>query len=109
MVFAGDIPVGARVRFMRASYEDIIDAAGQAAEQSRDLGEPELVLCVSCLGRRIVLGQRIEEETENVRAAVGQTAVLTGFYSNGELAPVGVSAVCDLHNQTMSITSMSEV
>lgn len=109
MVFAGDIPVGARVRFMRASYEDIIDAAGQAAEQSRGIGEPELVLCVSCLGRRIVLGQRIEEETENVRAAIGQTAVLTGFYSNGELAPTGASAVCDLHNQTMSVTSMREV
>jgi len=109
MVFAGDIPMGARVRFMRASYEDIIDGAGQAAEQSCDIGEPELVVCVSCVGRRIVLGQRTEEETENVRAAVGPTSVLTGFYSYGELAPSGASAVCHLHNQTMSVTSLREV
>ena len=109
MVFAGDIPMGARARFMRASYEDIIDSAGQAAEQSRGIEEPELVVCVSCLGRHIVLGQRIEEEMENVRAAVGQTAVLAGFYSNGELAPSGDSTACDLHNQTMSVTSLREV
>lgn len=109
MVFAGDIPMEARVRFMRASYEDLIDGAGQAAEQCRGDADPELVICVSCVGRRIVLGQRTEEETESVRAAVGQAAFLTGFYSYGELAPSGASAVCHLHNQTMSVTGLREV
>ncbi len=107
MTFAGDIPVGARVRFMRASYEDLIDGAAAAAEQ---LGEraADLVLCVSCVGRRIVLGQRTEEETESVRAVVGPQAVLTDFYSYGELAPSGRHIACQLHNQTMTITSLRE-
>jgi FIST C domain len=109
MVFAGDIPMGACERFMHPSYEDIIDGAGQAAEQGRGDADPELVICVSCVGRRWVLGQRTEEETESVRAAVGSSAVLTGFYSYGELAPTGIFAGCRLHNQTMSVTSLREV
>ncbi len=108
MTFAGDIPMGARARFMRASYEDLIDGAAQAAEQTRNGVAPELVICVSCVGRRIVLGQRTEEETESVSAEVGPTAVITGFYSYGELASSGSSATCQLHNQTMTITTLRE-
>lgn len=108
MRFAGDIPVGSRVRFMRASYEDLIDGAASAAEQLRDEHAAELVLCVSCVGRRIVLGQRTEEETESVRSVVGPTPALSGFYSYGELSPATSSMACQLHNQTMTITSMYE-
>jgi hypothetical protein len=108
MVFAGDIPNGARVRFMRASYEDLVDGAAHAAETTRDQSTPSLVLCVSCVGRRIVLGQRTEEETEIVRDTVGSLPVLAGFYSYGELSPSSTSSVCQLHNQTMTITTMQE-
>jgi hypothetical protein len=108
MTFAGDIPVGAHVRFMRASYEDLIDGAASAAERTRGDDDPELVICVSCVGRRIVLGQRTEEETENVRTVFGTGPVLTGFYSYGELAPSNSSVACQLHNQTMTITTMRE-
>jgi hypothetical protein len=109
MTFAGDIPVGARVRFMRASYEDLIDGAALAAERTRDDQDPDLVICVSCVGRRVVLGQRIEEETEIVRTVVGDGAAVTGFYSYGELAPSNTSTACQLHNQTMTITTMREL
>jgi len=107
MTFAGDMPVGARVRFMHASYEDLLDGAAQAAEQAaaRDF---DLVLCISCVGRRIVLGQRTEEELEIVRESVGPRPVLTGFYSYGELAPAGGKTACQLHNQTMTITAFVE-
>jgi hypothetical protein len=108
MIFAGDIPMGAKVRFMRASYEDLIDGAALAAEQTRADRAAELALCVSCVGRRIVLGQRTEEETESVRAVIGEGAVLAGFYSYGELAPAGSSVACQLHNQTMTITTFRE-
>jgi len=108
MTFAGDIPEGASVRFMRASYEDLIDGAGQAADQTLTNAPAELALCVSCVGRRIVLGQRTEEETENVRSVVGAQAMLAGFYSYGELAPAGGAAACQLHNQTMTITTLRE-
>jgi hypothetical protein len=107
MTFAGDIPQGARVHFMRASYEDLLDGAAQASEQARG-HDPELVVCVSCVGRRIVLGQRTEEETEMVRTILGPKPVLTGFYSYGELAPSSQGGACQLHNQTMTVTAFSE-
>jgi hypothetical protein len=107
MTFAGDVPQGARVHFMRASYEDLLDGAAQASEQARG-HDPELVVCVSCVGRRIVLGQRTEEETEMVRTILGPRPVLTGFYSYGELAPSSQGGACQLHNQTMTVTAFSE-
>ncbi len=63
---------------------------------------------MSCVGRRIVLGQRTEEETEMVRTILGPRPVLTGFYSYGELAPSSLGGVCRLHNQTMTVTAFSE-
>ncbi len=106
MTFAGDIPVDSTVQLMRASYEDLISGAEAAATAASQ--DAELVLCVSCVGRRIVLGQRIEEELEGVRAIFGAGPVITGFYSYGELAPSGHKHKCQLHNQTMTITSLSE-
>jgi hypothetical protein len=108
MIFAGDIPLGARVRFMRASYEDLIDGAARAAEESRLQPAADLAICVSCVGRRIVLGQRTEEETEIVHETLGGAPVLAGFYSYGELAPSGGGSACQLHNQTMTITTLKE-
>jgi hypothetical protein len=108
MEFAGDIPAGARVRFLRATYEDLIDGAGKAAELSRAGTSPELAMCVSCIGRQIVLGQRTEEEMENISAVFGPATALTGFYSHGELAPSGEDTRCRLHNETMTITTFRE-
>ena len=107
MTFAGDIPLGATVRFMRASYEDLITGAEEAAHQATQ--KASLVLCVSCVGRRIVLGQRTEEEIEGVRASFGPGPIIAGFYSYGELAPSGQAKACQLHNQTMTVTSIAEV
>ena len=108
MIFAGDIPAGAAVRFMRASYDDLVDGAARAAEETRDPSAPDLVLCVSCVGRRIVLGQRTEEETEIVRETLGAFPTVAGFYSYGELSPSAGSGACHLHNQTMTITTLRE-
>lgn len=108
MTFAGDVPEGAKVQLMRASYEDLIDGAQSAAEQA-ELAGAELVLCVSCVGRRILLGQRTEEELERVRAVFGEFPVISGFYSYGELVPSGHLLESQLQNQTMTITSIREV
>ncbi len=109
MVFAGDVPQGSRAWLMRASYEDLIGGAEAAAEQTRSDAPPELAICVSCVGRKLVLGQRTEEETESVRAALGANTSITGFYSYGELAPNGGPGACRLHNETMTITTLREV
>jgi hypothetical protein len=111
MTFAGDIPTGTSVRFMHASYEELVDGAALAAEQSmgRDgLNEADFALCVSCVGRKIVMGQRIEDETEVVRETLGARPAIAGFYSYGELAPPEAAQWCELHNQTMTITVMKE-
>jgi hypothetical protein len=112
MVFAGDIPVGTKVRFMRASYEDLVDGAASAAEYSvlsSGIEQADLAICVSCVGRKIVLGQRTEEETEVVRETLGDDPAILGFYSYGELAPSESASWCELHNQTMTITLMKEI
>lgn len=111
LVFAGDVPMGATVRLMRANFDRLVDGAMTAAEttQSQGLTAPELAICISCVGRKLVLKQRIEEEVEAVRDVLGPQATIAGFYSYGEIAPFRSGAPCRLHNQTMTITTSSEV
>ena len=69
---------------------------------------PELAILISCVGRKLILKQRIEEEVEGVRDILGEGATYTGFYSYGEISPFSKGGTCELHNQTMTITSLSE-
>jgi hypothetical protein len=111
MTFAGDVPVGAYARFMKANFDRLIDGATSAARTSYQpvgQGSPDLAILISCVGRKLVLKQRIEEEVEAVRDVLGARTVLAGFYSYGELGPFTPSARCELHNQTMTITTLSE-
>jgi hypothetical protein len=112
MTFAGNMPEGAYARLMKANFDRLIDAAAGAAETCLDTFDktpPQLALLVSCVGRRIVLGQRIEEEIESVRDGFGKDTALAGFYSYGEISPLGPAAGCELYNQTMTITAFREL
>jgi hypothetical protein len=112
MTFAGDIPEGAHVQFMMANFDRLIDGAALAAGQNQHRlihTTPELVLMVSCVGRKLVLGPRIDEEVESVHEIFGDRPVYCGYYSNGEISPVGDNASCSLHNQTMTITTYAEI
>ncbi len=111
LTFAGDLPQGGYVRLMKANFDRLIDGAVGAAQTSFEaIGNtsPELALLISCVGRKLVLKQRIEEEVEGVQDILGQETVLAGFYSYGEISPFNPSAKCELHNQTMTITTLSE-
>lgn len=111
LTFAGDIPPGSYARLMRANFDRLIDGASAAAHSAHErLGQfqPELAILVSCVGRKMVLRQRVEEELESVRDVFGEATKLTGFYSYGELCPQLPSTRCELHNQTMSITALAE-
>lgn len=110
LTFAGDVPQGSFARLMRANFDRLVDGATGAAQKSRPkLGQrTEFALLVSCVGRKLVLGPRIEEEVEAVTDVLGTSAV-AGFYSYGEISPVTPNASCQLHNQTMTITTFSEV
>ena len=112
LTFVGDVPEGQLARLMRANLDRLIDgAAGAAATTLAGLaGQPaQLALLISCVGRRMILNQRVEEEVEGVRQALGPAAAMTGFYSYGEIAPSLPLGSCALHNQTMTITAMAEV
>ncbi|NNN05175.1 MAG: hypothetical protein HKL90_04670, partial [Elusimicrobia bacterium] len=111
MTFAGDVPEGTYARLMKANFDRLIDGASGAAGDCREaMGATpaELALLISCAGRKMVLGQRIEEEVEAVREVLGPSTTLGGFYSYGEIAPFAGGARCELHNETMTITTLSE-
>lgn len=111
LTFAGDVLQGAYARLMRANLDRLIDGAVSAAKTSlTPLGAPsaELAILISCVGRKLVLKQRVEEEVEAVRDILGPSTPLTGFYSYGEIAPFKAAVRCELHNQTMTITVFRE-
>jgi len=111
LIFAGDIPPGAAVRMMQASVNSLVDGAQTAAETAASMmqgEEPGLALLVSCVGRKLVMAGRTEEEVEAVADAFGRGAMVTGFYSHGEISPGAVGTDCHLHNQTMTVTYLSE-
>jgi hypothetical protein len=111
MTFAGDVPEGVYARLMKANFDRLIDGAIGAAQVCYDAGgscSPDLAILISCVGRKLVLKQRIEEEVEGVRDIFGNHTFLTGFYSYGEISPFTPNGKCELHNQTMTITTISE-
>lgn len=111
MTFTGNMPQGAHARLMKANSDRLIEGASRAAcEGYEGIGsvEPELALLVSCVGRKVMLGQRTEEEVEAVGNVLGTGAVLAGFYSYGEISPFSNSFRCELHSQTMTVTTISE-
>jgi hypothetical protein len=108
LTFAGDVPQGHLCRLLKTNMDLLIEHAGLAAEASKvDQDDDFLVIAVSCVGRRLVLGQLCEEELEIIRESLGEKAVMTGFYSYGELSEKG-EARCTLHNQTMTLVSIYE-
>jgi hypothetical protein len=112
MIFAGDLPEGAKVRFMKANFDKLIDAASDAAQKSLlqfKAEPPKLSILISCVGRKLILGDRVDEEVEAVKNVFGETTVISGFYSYGEISPLNINTKCELHNQTMTITSFDEI
>jgi hypothetical protein len=110
MTLAGDVPMNSKLQLMMASIDGIVDGAQTAAELAikNRINEAQLALIVSCAGRKIVMNQRVEEEIEQVREVIGNKTAITGFYSYGEIAPFHGLNNSELHNQTITITLLSE-
>jgi hypothetical protein len=111
LTLAGDIDQDGYLRLMHAGTDALVDGASNAARsawESQCGANDVLALLVSCVGRKLVMGGRVEEEVEAVAEVFGQGATLAGFYSYGEIGPFGNMAECKLHNQTMTITCLSE-
>jgi len=111
LTFAGDVPEGAYARLMMANFDRLVDGSIGAATVSKAAiggSQPDLAILTSCVGRKLVLKQRVEEEVEGVRDVLGDSTPLMGFCSYGEISPFVPGATCKLHNQTMTITTLSE-
>ncbi len=111
LTLAGDIDPEGYLKLMHASTDALVDGAELAAQAARNMqhgSHAGLALLVSCVGRKLVMGGRVDEEVEAVAAVFGQGATLTGFYSYGEISPFGAAVECKLHNQTMTVAYLSE-
>lgn len=111
LTLAGEVAQGSYLKLMQASTDRLIDGAENAAEAARAMQPGEqasLAILVSCVGRKLVMGSQVDEEVDAVAGVLGTQALITGFYSNGEISPLVASGVCQLHNQTMTITTLHE-
>ncbi len=111
--FAGDVPQGWDARLMRGSFHRLVDGASNAAKHAHaslaSIGfAPEACLLVSCVGRRLLMQQRTDDEVAAVASVVGDATPMIGFYSYGEIAPSNTTGFCGLHNQTMTLTLLAE-
>ncbi len=111
MTFAGNLPKGSKVRLMKANFDNLIEGSSTAAKNSFTPltgNKPELAILVSCVGRKLILQERTDEEVQAVKDIFGDSTSITGFYSYGEISPFNPNTRCELHNQTMTITTLSE-
>jgi len=110
MTFAGDIPEGSLTKFMRSNSDDLLDACQVAVNDAvSDVNNSHFIFVVSCVGRRVVLGNRQDEELDIIKANLPQNSLITGFYSYGEIAPnINKTFSCDLYNQSILITTIYE-
>lgn len=112
MTFAGNLPQGSKVRLMKANFDRIINGSSVAATNSLSEGakkSPELAILISCVGRKLILQERTYEEVKAAKNIFGPATVITGFYSYGEISPFNTDSNCELHNQTMTITTFTEI
>lgn len=110
ITFAGDIPEGYIARLMKPDIDELIAGAGKAAEGIQKINSrTALGLVVSCVGRKIVMNQLVDDELETIQEVLGNNIHLAGFYSYGEIAPFKDNLLsCQLHNQTMTLTTIYE-
>lgn len=111
LIFAGDIPKNSYCKLMRSNYNNLLNGSMKAAELAVDMigvEKIDLAILISCVGRKVIFKQRIDEEIEVIREIVGTNTAITGFYSYGEIAPYRKDTLCELHNQTMTVTFITE-
>ncbi|MCW8916035.1 MAG: FIST C-terminal domain-containing protein [Magnetovibrio sp.] len=111
LILAGTVRENGYLRLMHATTDALVAGAEKAAIASKingTLPEEKLALLVSCVGRKLVMGDQVEDEVEIVAKHLGQNVTLSGFYSYGEISPMQGILDCKLHNQTMTIAFLFE-
>jgi hypothetical protein len=114
LTFAGNVEEGQTVRLCQTSHDKLIEGASGAAQMVTNnlatirTSQTALALCVSCVGRKLVMAENISDEITAVHNILGIQTAITGFYSYGEFAPRPNTKDNVLHNQTMTIGYLTE-
>ncbi len=102
LILGGDIPCGQHIRFLGASRKDVIAGAKTAVLSAQQtLNDPDFALIFTCMSRKIALGPLYEEECRGALALLPAELPKLGFYTYGELSPVG--AISEHHESTFTV------
>jgi len=110
LIFTGDISEGSTVTLLKSNLDSLIQSAKDASKRIKfdnKISTPLLCISVSCIGRKEILGQRIEDEIEAIIDELPKDTEQIGFYSYGEIS-LNSLGKCDLYNHTMSLTLIGE-
>jgi hypothetical protein len=107
--FLGDVPDGARVHITTTNRDQILDATRTSFQHALDDfpnasgggGKPALALCISCAGRKQILGSRTQEEARIVSELLAGVPA-AGFYGYGEIARLAKDGISHYHNETFT-------
>lgn len=112
---AASIPEGSAVTLTTASRGEIIKGALDAATQAKAClsgADPRFIIMFSCVGRKLVLGRRIQEEISAVKQCFGDDIPIIGFYTYGEIGPINKMkaelATAKFHNETVVLWVIGE-
>lgn len=115
ITLAASIPKGSAITLTTASRGEIINGAKLAARQAREAlkgAVPQAILMFSCVGRKLVLGRRTQEEVDAVRKILGENVPIMGFYTYGEIGPIDKLreelAAAKFHNETVVLWVLGE-
>lgn len=112
LTFAGNVSEDSTVRFLKSDHDRLVDGASEAARQliAKDinLNNTGLAICVSCVGRKLVMEEQVSDEVFAVQRLLGVQTGITGFYAYGEISSGDDDGHSSLHNQTMTIAYLSE-
>ena len=105
---AASIPEGSSLTLTTGSRGDLVNGARRAAEQAKRTlqgARPEMIIMFSCVGRKMVLGRRVQEEVDAVRECLGYDIPIAGFYTYGEIGPIDKTrptlSTSKFHNETV--------
>jgi hypothetical protein len=108
--FLADVPEGARVHITTTNRDQILDATRSSFQHALDdfpkdsaggIGKPALALCISCAGRKQILGSRTQEEGRIVSELLAGVPAV-GFYGYGEIARLAKDGISHYHNETFT-------
>ena len=111
LTFAGSILQGSVIDLMKSSSKSLIHSTDLNIEylnfalgHGKVFNKPEQVLfslIVSCVGRRLTLGIKTEEELLGYKEMKSKNIFQSGFYSYGEISS-NEKQTCSFHNQTLT-------